>query len=287
MHIFTMVYWKYFFSFRVAVKAILSSFGILWLLIETTSFFTSNGIDAQLRQNWYFVLILALVWTFLETKPKLKTTFKVPERDIKITIIIKDIFDLNGFTKIIGSNNKFLTTTRTKSLSSSYIKKYYNSKDEIDKQISAELKNITEEFIDENGNKIYSLGTAVSVSPNKNEKAYFVAIANKNNYGKSNANENDLFSALDKFWVYLIERGEVEDLLLPLIGTGTAMLATKREVIAVKLIESFLNASSKQVFCPNLIIPISPNDFFNFSLKPREFFEFIHYYFNNIYSEKR
>lgn len=227
--------------------------------------------------------MIALIWIYIETKPKLKISFKVQGRDIRISIEIKDIFEYKGITKIIGSNDKFLTSIKTNSLSSSYIKRYFSSKEDIDKQIASELKNINEGSIDENGNKIFPLGTTVIICPNKNEKSYFVAIAHKNNFGKSNAKENELFEALDKFWEYLVERGDVEDLILPLIGTGTAMLSTKREVIAVKLIESFLNASSLHVFCPNLILSISPTDFYNFNLKPREFFEFINYYFNNIY----
>ncbi len=279
---FSRNYFRYFFSIKKVINPLLVVFGALWLCVEIISYF-SDGIGNLIKGHWFLFIVVGLLWTLWENRPILSTSQHLSGRDINIELCIGDFFDFKG-SYIIGSNTTFDTEMRNgliseKSLQGQFTNKYYDNLMHLDNELEGALK--SESFSETNSNKIgkkkcYEIGTVAKLAP-RNSEAYFVAIAELNEHGIASSSFDNIKDSLVKLWDFIANRGGIEPLVIPVIGSGFSRIEIPRELIIKEIVKSFIAACATKRFAEKLIIVIYPNDYKKYDINLMELNEFIKY----------
>lgn len=261
-------YWKYNFGRNLVFLffSFLEVFGFLWLITEISSYYFPDT-NTFLKSHWYLFLIFVFMCGIYKSRPKLKISHCLVNRDVLIEICISDIFKLDG-SLIIGSNTTFDTDINSRiispqSIQGQFTKKYYDKIDHLDKDISDELTNENYDLIEDGRKgktKKYPLGSVVEIH-SKNKAAYFLAIAEINKHGNASGTFENLKIALSSLWEFIGNRGDLEPLIIPILGSGFTRLQNKREEIIREIIQSFIAANAEKKFTNKLVIVISPKDY--------------------------
>jgi len=138
---------------------------------------------------------------------------------------------------------------------------------EIDRQISESLRGQTfKEVTNKPGkHERYEIGTVAKVVAN-GKNFYFVAMSHMNEYGTAQSSLEYVDRALDHLWKYMSERGELGDLVVPLMGTGRGRIEMPRKKMIERIAQSFANASRDKIFSNKLIIVVHPADVEKFGI---------------------
>ena len=105
----------------------------------------------------------------------------------------------------------------------------------------------------------YAMGTVVPINTH-GKTFYFVAMAVLNDQGTASTNIQDVQKAITSLWEYVRDSGELQELVVPVIGTARGRLKVSRKKVIEKIAESFVDASSEAKFTDRLIIMIHPDD---------------------------
>jgi len=111
----------------------------------------------------------------------------------------------------------------------------------------------------------YPMGTTVPVTTH-GKIFYLTAMAQLNEQGNAVSTLNGIDTALNGLWGYVRESGELQELAVPVIGTGRGRLKISRKKMIAIIAESFAKASQDSKFTNKLIIVVRPEDATNFSL---------------------
>ena len=138
---------------------------------------------------------------------------------------------------------------------------------EIDRQISESLRGQTfKEVTNKPGkHERYEIGTVAKVVAN-GKNFYFVAMSHMNEYGTAQSSLEYVDKALEHLWKYMSERGELGDLVVPLMGTGRGRIEMPRKKMIERIAQSFANASRDKIFSNKLIIVVHPADVEKFGI---------------------
>lgn len=217
----------------------------------------------------FFVFIcIVLEWQ------KLKFTCFLDDTDIKITLLVDDMFRQKG-AFVIPTNTTFDTLMdgefiSAESVQGQYQKKYYlNNLSKLDLELEHQLATHLFICLDDSRTtklKRYEIGTTCKISNSEKRNirhAYFLAVADINRFGKpENVTPEKLVSALVFFWQQLSMFGHLETILMPIIGTGKAGVRnTSRDQIIKEIIFTFVVSARETKVTEDLIICISPRDF--------------------------
>ena len=97
--------------------------------------------------------------------------------------------------------------------------------------------------------------------------------------GKAESTFEEVVEGLGKLWNHIAERGELEDLVVPVLGTGLARLPdTTREDMIKEIIQSFIAACSAKKLCQNLTIVISNKDYRDWEIDIYELRDFLRHH---------
>ena len=109
--------------------------------------------------------------------------------------------------------------------------------------------------------KRYKMGTVVKVTP-QGKTVYLLAITNIDEKGRASSTATDVLESLTKLWRHISEHGGMDNLVIPVIGTGLARLPNvTREQMVMEIIISFIAACSEMKFCKKLTVLISKQDY--------------------------
>ncbi len=276
-------YWVYIFSLKKSINAILATIGAIWLIVEATSFFSQPLADF-FKAKWLWLLIIAVIWIIYENWPQTEFCYKLKDRDIRIQISIGDLFNYPG--DLIIPTNSSLDTSFDDNLISKhstqgqFTLKYYNESRFLDQDIQIYLtgRSPIEELPNKKkGNKYrYEIGEIVKLKLPKDKVAYMPISSTMNNEGIASTNFDNILVSLGKLWEFLIEKGELNNLNMPILGTGRGRILETRETIIKTIIESFISAtSSSKKFCNKLNIVIHPKDFAEHNINIKELRDFL------------
>lgn len=250
-----------------AIAAVLSAFGVLWLLVEiTVFFFQDTTIPDWLRSHWWLFAALGVGVAVVKCWPKASVTYNLNGRDVSVEIAVGDIFRFSG-ALVIGSNTTFdtrisPTLIAANSVQGKFTGIYYSNEDQLDKELAAGLSGVQFETLQgprQGKAKRYPIGTTVRLDP-KGRRAYFVAIADISEHGVAESSFEKLRIALAELWVYVGTRGLKEPLVMPVLGTGFSRLPQTREEVVREIVNSFVAACSERVFTDRLTIVLLPSD---------------------------
>ncbi|MDJ0619738.1 MAG: DUF6430 domain-containing protein [Calothrix sp. MO_192.B10] len=260
---------------------IFSAFGKIWLLITVVSFFSPVAKDS-LNQNPYFlvgIIILVSIWV---SRPKLSVRSNVRNSDIHIEIQVGNIFDFRG-TYVISTNTTFDTDVSSgiiskNSLQGQFASKFYKNKiNELDSDLENLLNGLQFEKLNDDRlgkKKRYPLGTVIQLKKSnkgllKKSKTvfYLVAIANLNKHGSiESISFEDIQESISELWKKIEATGNIDPIVIPLLGSSRCRLKQSRTDFAKVIINSFVLACRNKKICEKLIIVISPQDYRKYAI---------------------
>lgn len=268
----TRAYWRYALFSGEAIGTFFGVMGILYLCVDLADAFNIYKKDRHSYYGLIFLVVLALLYVVSTRRPLSRITYKVPQKDFAVEVLIGDLFKIPGEV-IISTSSTFDTDMASgliavSSLQGQLATNYFNGQTkEIDRQIEVSLGK--EQFtLNEKrpGKKEqYPIGTVAKVSANS-RNFYLVAMSHMDENGNASSNLKLIDEALEKLWVNLASKAEVGDIVMPLIGTGRGRVAYPRKKMIERIAQSFADACNQRAFSNKLIIVVRPEDASKFSL---------------------
>lgn len=268
----TTAYWRYALFSGEAVAKFFSVLGVLYLLINLADTFKIYEKGKYSNYGVIILVVLAIFFVMFTRRPVSRINYKVPKKDYSFEVKISDIFKEHGEI-IISSNTTFDTDMSTGLISTGSLQGqlatlFFNGQTaEIDRQIEESLAR--EEFNVVDGKpgkkKQYPLGTVARVSAH-GKNFYFVAMSHINSEGTAYSTSRMLDEALEGLWKNMARKGELGDMVMPLMGTGRGRVAIPRKKIIERIAQSFADAAQDRVFSNKLSIIVRPEDASKFSL---------------------
>lgn len=281
--VFGSSYWRYVFSFKETAKAALSTLGIFWLLIEPAGFVFPE-FSAFIKEHWAYIFVLGVVWVCTANWPRTSYTFRLKGTDISIRLSIGNIFDYSG-NIVIPINTSFDTSFENnliskKSVQGQFTLKYFKEPKYLDTDINKVLETheppveIQSKTI---GRKYrYEIGKVVPLSLKEGVYAYLLAIGDMNDTGVASTSFEEILSSLAALWEHIKEKGDVEQINIPVLGTGRGRIMESRETMIKTIAHSFIAATtSTKRFVNVLNIVVQAKDYKEFQLNLREITDFI------------
>lgn len=264
-------FWLYIFS-REGIKSMFAIFGVFLLIIESLDFFNiySRGMYAK-----YFLLILiflTIIIAIFLRRPVKSISISFPKYDFNIDVRIIDLFDVNGAV-MISSNTLFEADVAggkiaVDSLQGQFTAKYFTgNQNELIQNLNKELKSI-------GTTAPYSMGTTIPINTH-GKTFYFTAMAEMGVGGNAFTSTMDIKKALNGLWEYVREYGELQELAVPVVGTGRGRVRMSRKRIIGLIAKSFYEASIEDKFSNRLIIAIRPEDAENFNVNLYEIKDYL------------
>ncbi|MCY3788845.1 MAG: DUF6430 domain-containing protein [Gemmatimonadetes bacterium] len=257
------------FSLLAFIVSLLESLGVLWLIIESSSFF-STSFENNVKPYWWLFLLGGGVLGLYRALPKPTVSSSIRGTDSSIELRITDMFRVPA-AFVIPCNRTFDTSLEDgiispKSTQGQFTKLFFSdSRNELDRQICMSVDNTKGTTLNSN-NKSYGkqiefpVGTVAAVS-SSGQIAYLVAIGSLNKYKRVSASTQDILDALPATWEFIRTRGELGPLCCPILGSGFSRVAATREELIREIIKSFVSACRAGRFCEKLTIAIAPSDF--------------------------
>lgn len=268
---FTISYWRYALCTADSIKTALAFLGGVWGLIEIFDYFNLIERSDYPKYTIGVLLFSTFIFVIVTRRPLYKIKFKVPGQDTTVHVKIGDMFKIDG-QKVISTNTTFDTDIANgiiaaDSVQGQFTNKYFpQSVQTLDNELSNALQNIPFTVFQKPGKtQKYPMGTTVRVNQGS-ERFYLVAMADMNVHNTSSTTMNKLTKALDELWEFMVTDGEMEDVVLPLMGSKRGRLKIKRKALIIRLTHSFIEAYSQHPFCKDLIIVIHPSDMDQYDL---------------------
>lgn len=259
------------FSWSRLLGATLHAFGMLWLIVEVVDYFFSDlGWSSSIKSGWWLFCLTGLSVGGVRAWPKRSVQAHIEGTDVRVEVRIGDIFKLGGAI-VVGSNTTFDTamddsTISIRSVQGQFSRRYFFTKiTDLDQKLKNTLISLSpksrlsrEEKPYGNQNE-YKLGTVAPIEVS-GRKAYFVAIARLNSERVASTETNSFLDALPLMWNGIRQRGGMEPLLCPVLGSGFARLSLTRKELIQAIIRSFVVATQEGKLSEKLTIVILPDD---------------------------
>jgi len=258
-------YWKR--NLTKIISTFLSIFGILWLFIETANHFNIKiAIPDTTPFSYSMLLLCALLLAVIYNIPKLTHEVEIADTDIKIELIVANYLNLPG-DKVIATNSTYDTTFENnfispKSIQGQFFKKFYKNLSHLDNDLEKSLENETPILVldrTKSKTKQFNIGTVAKVQ-NEEFMSYWLAMADVNEFGKPNSNFENLQISLIRLWEFIATKGHLENLVIPILGSGRTGINEKRERILQEIIFSFVAFATEKKLTEKLTIAIHPKD---------------------------
>jgi hypothetical protein len=276
----TLSYWKYAVFSPGGARHFFQAVGVIWLFMELLEFFSVYTKDRYGAFAFPMVLILAFAYTLFSRRPLSRFQYKIPRRDFCIEVGIGDIFDMSGEI-VVSTNTTFDTDISngiiaSNSLQGQFLLKFYQGNvAELDKQITRSLDEQIMRSLDgwsiitdesrKGKKKVFPIG-AIAKVPTHGKNFYFLAMAELNEHGNAYSTPQMIDEALYRLWKFMASRGELGDIVVPVLGTGRGRVNIPRKKMIERIAQSFADASTDRVFARKLSIVIYPGDAENFGV---------------------
>ena len=91
-------------------------------------------------------------------------------------------------------------------------------------------------------------------------------MAELNEQGNASTTPDNVRLALEGLWDHVKNAGELQELAVPVVGTGRGRLTLSRKKMISLIAQSFVNASEHNRFSNKLVIVVRPEDASDFQL---------------------
>lgn len=251
-------YWQYVLVSRTGAEFVFAIFGGIYLVVETLDFF--NIFTRDQYGSWAFLVLLgvSVVVAIILRPPTKSVSVKMPKGDGAIEVRIADIFDDIPGAAMISTNTDFEADVaggkiHPDSLQGQFTAKYYpGNQHELLEQIQEGLEELE-------GDPPYRLGTTIPITTH-GKTFYFTAMAPLNEQGNASTTVDYIKISLHGLWEHVRESGELQELAVPVLGTGRGRLRSSRKQITAEIAKSFAEASEEGKITGKLIIVVRKSD---------------------------
>ena len=259
----TKAYWQYSLLSKEGLKTIFAVFGLAFLLAQSLDFF--NIVDAEQFGVEHFIALVALSFTisFWEKRPVTSITVRSASKDYYVEVRVGDLLEADG--AIVISSNEYYESDvaggkiSKDSLQGQFTLNYFaGNQTELSKKISEELATLGLQAP-------FPMGTVIQI-PTHGKIFYFLSMAHLNESGNAYTSYDDLKASLKGLWHYVSTEGELQELSLPVLGTGRGRLKMSREEVVSIMVNSFKEASRDRKLTEHLTIYIREADARNFGV---------------------
>lgn len=258
-------YWSYIFFTKTGIESIFSIYGICYLIIESMDFFGVYKKEQYATFAFIIFLLISIFISILVRRPIKSIIVTSPNKDFNIEVKIADIFELTGAI-VISTNTEFEIDVAggkisPASLQGQFTAKYFTgNQNELLKIIKTKLR-----AYKKSKGKNYPYGTIVPIMTH-GKMFYFTAMAEFNSNGNAFTSIDNIKLTLQNLWKYVKDSGELQELVIPLIGTGRGRLQVSRKRMISLISDSFIKASEISKFTEKLVIVVRPEDANNFGV---------------------
>ena len=256
-------YWRYVLFSRAGFTSALAIYGTLWLIIESLDFFNIYTRDDYGRYAFVLILLFAVFFAIVIRRPIKSISISFPKNDFSVEVRIADVFDASGAV-MISTNTDFEADVANnkiapESLQGQFTARYFTgNQNKLLSEIGTALSSIS-------GSAPYALGTTIPITTH-GKTFYFTAMAELNAEGNASTTPDNVRVALDGLWKHVREAGELQELAVPVVGTGRGRLTLSRKKMISLISESFVDASEQNKFAEKLVIVVRPTDAEKFKL---------------------
>lgn len=270
----SLAYWQYVLFSRSGVKVVFAIFGGIYLMVEILDFF--HIYTRSEYGSWAFIafLILSVLIAVAVKRPIKSVSIPLPAGDGAIEVRIADIYDASGAV-LVSTNTSFEADVASgkiavDSLQGQFTARYFTgNQDELIKRIGEELSKVE-------GSTPYPIGTTIPITTH-GKTFYFMAMAQLNENGNASTTLHEVKKALDSLWSYVREAGELQELAIPVIGTGRGRLRTSRRKMIGVIVDSYVRAATSMKITDRLVVVVRPSDAEKFSVNLYEIKDYIKY----------
>jgi hypothetical protein len=249
-------YWRYVVFSAAGFQSVLTIFGAIYLVVEALDFFKVYSRDEYASFAFLVFLLIAAALSIVSRRPISCTVVKFAQRDFEIEVRIGNLFDAAGAI-LVSTNTVFECDVASGKISSQSLQGQFTAK-----YFTGNQNLLIEEVkkgLDGLDGPPYPMGTTIPVNTH-GKTFYFTAIATLNAEGNASTTIPDVKKALNGLWDHVRRAGELQELAVPLIGTGRGRLQVPRNKMIELISESFVEASANGKFTDRLVIVIHPDD---------------------------
>lgn len=250
-------YWRYALVSKEGIRSVLFVYGGLYLFIETLDFFKVYTRDDYGSYAFLLFLLVAIIISLWVKRPITSVKISIPASDCIIEVRVANIFDVNG-SVVVSTNTMFEANVADGVISPESIQGQFTSKYFSGNQ-SKLISLIKEGLPQEPNHDVYPMGTTVRINTH-GKTFYLTAMASLNEKGNAQSTRQDLSSALEGLWNYVRTEGELQELAIPVMGTGRGRLGLSRKRVIGMIVESFVKHSYTGLLTNKLVICIRPSD---------------------------
>lgn len=250
-------YWQFVLFSRTGAESVFAIFGGVYLVVEVLDFFRIYTRDEY--ASWAFIpfLVVSVIGSIVLRPPTKSVTVKMPGGDGTIEVRVADLFDVSGAVMVSTNTNFEADVAGGKiapdSLQGQFTAKYFTgNQTELIQQIEEGKTGLE-------GDPPYPIGTTIPVTTH-GKTFYFTAMANLNQQGNASTTREYVKHALDRLWTHVRNSGELQELGVPVIGTGRGRLRISRKTMIGIIADSFEKASEDGKITDHLIITVPPAD---------------------------
>jgi hypothetical protein len=247
----------------VGIESVLAIFGSCWLVIETLDFFQVYTRDKYGSYGFLIFFSLSILLAVVFRRPTKSIVVPFPKNDYSVEVRIEDLFEVSGAI-MISTNTVFEADVAggkiaPDSLQGQFTARYFTgNQNGLLAQIQEGLKNIP-------GSAPYPMGTTVPINTH-GKTFYFTAMAELNEQGNAFTTPDNVRLALEGLWKHVRDAGELQELAVPVVGTGRGRLILSRKKMISLIAESFVDASEQNKFAEHLVIVVRPADAHRFKV---------------------
>lgn len=250
-------YWQYVLFSRAGAESVLVFFGAFYLLVETLDFFRVYSRDQYASWAFLIIILFSILASILYRLPTKSILLTFPKYDFSVEVRIQDLFSISGAVMISTNSDFELDIAGGKiapdSLQGQFTARYFTgNQNELYEQISKALRDI-------GGSAPFPMGTTVPITTH-GKTFYFTVMADLNDRGNASTTTEKVIRALEGLWIHVREAGELQELTIPVIGTGRGRLQPSRKKMIALIAESFVRASEQGKFTDKLVIVVRPED---------------------------
>lgn len=266
-------FWLHVFSYK-GIKSMLSIYGFIWLIIGSIDFFEIYTRDNYASYFFLVLIFISVAISILLRRPIKSISIPLPKYDLCIQVRIENLFQRKGAI-MISTNTEFEADVANgkiskDSLQGQFTAKYYTGNQ--DKLIDE----INEKLMSLNLDRPYPMGTTIEIHTH-GKTFYLTAMAKLNENGNASSNILDIENALKGLWEHVKTHGELQELAIPVIGTGRGRILESRKKIIGLVAESFVQASTEGKFTDTLTINIRPEDAVRFKINLYEIKDYLNH----------
>lgn len=267
---------KYVFTnkLRKLIVNTLTALGLIWLLIEPTSFFIEPFNKFTSKNHYIFILIIivSLFYGVIKSLPKIKVSKQFKNLGTTVKIEIGELLEKDG-NLIIGSSDYFDTSTsNTNSIKTQLISKYFKGAvNNLDSQIDSSLEEQNLLGIENTSKTIgksnkFDIGSTAVINIPSNEKIQvFLSVICKVVYIRSKKTKQSDYKmlnlALENIWTTIKNKNNNKDIYTPILGAGLTGLSFSKLTLSQLIITSFLLDSKSTKIGKSLTIVIPERNY--------------------------